>query len=74
MGAKFEASCVSSRAEVPLLTCALVFSVLLSIASLLTDPNPEDPLVPEIARIYKTDRARYDSTAKEWTMKFATAL
>merc|ERR1719281_901384 len=28
--------------------------VILSICSLLTDPNPDDPLVPEIARIYKT--------------------
>lgn len=34
-------------------------SVLLSICSLLCDPNPDDPLVPEIARIYKTDRDRY---------------
>ena len=25
--------------------------VLLSICSLLTDPNPEDPLVPEIAQV-----------------------
>lgn len=30
--------------------------VLLSISSLLTDPNPDDPLVPEIANIYKTDK------------------
>merc|ERR1712100_791945 len=29
--------------------------VNLSICSLLTDPNPDDPLVPEIARIYKSD-------------------
>jgi hypothetical protein len=27
--------------------------VLLSISSLLTDANPDDPLVPEIAHIYK---------------------
>ncbi len=26
--------------------------VLLSICSLLTDPNPDDPLVPEIAHMY----------------------
>ncbi|KAF5926645.1 hypothetical protein HPG69_001274, partial [Diceros bicornis minor] len=31
-------------------------AILLSICSLLCDPNPDDPLVPEIARIYKTDR------------------
>jgi ubiquitin-conjugating enzyme E2 D/E len=45
--------------------------VLLSISSLLTDPNPDDPLVPEIANIYKTDRMRYEATAKEWTKKYA---
>lgn len=45
--------------------------VLLSICSLLTDPNPDDPLVPEIAHIYKTDRHRYEDTAREWTRKYA---
>ena len=39
--------------------------VILSICSLLTDPNPDDPLVPEIARIYKSDIAKYNATAKE---------
>ena len=48
-----------------------ISKVLLSIESLLTDPNPDDPLVPEIANVYKTDRARYDATAKEWTQKYA---
>jgi ubiquitin-conjugating enzyme E2 D/E len=37
---------------------------------MLTDPNPDDPLVPEIAHVYKTDRARYEATAREWTRKF----
>ena len=45
--------------------------VLLSICSLLTDPNPDDPLVPEIAQIYKTDPNRYQELAKEWTRKYA---
>ncbi len=45
--------------------------VLLSICSLLTDPNPDDPLVPEIAHIYKTDRGRYEETAREWSRKYA---
>ena len=45
--------------------------VILSICSLLTDPNPDDPLVPEIARIYKSDIAKYNATAKEWTQKYA---
>ena len=45
--------------------------VLLSICSLLCDPNPDDPLVPEIARLYKTDVAKYNECAKEWTKKYA---
>jgi ubiquitin-protein ligase len=49
-----------------------ISKVLLSICSLLTDPNPDDPLVPEIARLYKTDRARYESVAREHTRKYAT--
>ncbi|KAJ1921678.1 Ubiquitin-conjugating enzyme E2 4 [Mycoemilia scoparia] len=49
-----------------------ISKVLLSISSMLTDPNPDDPLVPEIAHIYKSDRAKYESTAKEWTRKYAS--
>ena len=45
--------------------------MLLSICSLLTDPNPDDPLVTEIAHIYKTDRAGYNAKAAEWTRKHA---
>lgn len=44
--------------------------VLLSICSMLTDPNPDDPLVPEIAHVYKSDRPRYEATAREWTRKY----
>jgi len=44
--------------------------VLLSISSLLTDPNPDDPLVPEIAHQYKTNRAAFENTARDWTSKF----
>ena len=46
--------------------------VLLSICSLLTDPNPRDPLVPEIARLYETNREEFDRTAKEWTRMYAS--
>ena len=34
--------------------------VLLSITSLLTDPNPDSPLVAEIAHLYKTDKLKYN--------------
>ena len=45
--------------------------MLLSICSLLTDPNPDDPLVPEIAHMYKTDRHKYENTARTWTQRYA---
>ena len=48
-----------------------ISKVLLSISSLLTDPNPDDPLVPEIAHQYKTSKAKYEATAHEWTKKYA---
>ncbi|KAL2542184.1 SUMO-conjugating enzyme UBC9 [Abeliophyllum distichum] len=46
-----------------------ISKVLLSICSLLTDPNPDDPLVPEIAHMYKTDKNKYETTARSWTQK-----
>lgn len=48
-----------------------VSKTLLSICSLLTDPNPKDPLVPEIADLYIRDRATYNETARLWTQKYA---
>eukprot|EP00298_Acanthocystis_sp_HF-20_P011499 c19424_g2_i1.p1 GENE.c19424_g2_i1~~c19424_g2_i1.p1 ORF type:complete len:166 (-),score=33.20 c19424_g2_i1:31-480(-) len=54
----------------PVLTISTVF---VSISSLLDDPNPDDPLVPDIAHQYKTNRAEYDRIAKEWTRKYAMA-
>jgi len=48
-----------------------ISKVLLSICSLLTDPNPDDPLVPEIANLYTTHREKYDNTAREWTRRYA---
>jgi ubiquitin-conjugating enzyme E2 D len=48
-----------------------ISKVLLSITSLLTDPNPDDPFVPDIARIYKVDQAAYEVEARRWTMIYA---
>ena len=50
-----------------------ISKVLLSISSLLTDPNPDDPLVPEIATLYKKDRAKFNANAREWTQKYAAS-
>ena len=58
----------------------LCVSVLLSICSLLCDPNPDDPLVPEIARIYKTDRDKYNEvrwhcgTGRRWIGRYCTEV
>ena len=49
-----------------------ISKVLLSISSLLTDPNPDDPLVPEIAHLYKTNKSKYEATAREWTRKYGS--
>ena len=45
--------------------------VLLSICSLMNDPNPDDPLVTDIAHLFKTDRKEHDYRAKICTMEYA---
>jgi ubiquitin-conjugating enzyme E2 D/E len=53
----------------PLMT---VSKALLSISSILDDPNPDDPMEPEIAKLYKEDIEKYITTAKEWTARYAS--
>lgn len=48
-----------------------ISKILISICSLLDDPNPDDPLVPDIAKQYVDNRAAYDVTARTWTMDYA---
>jgi len=50
-----------------------ISKVLLSICSLLTDANPNDPLVSNIAHQYLHDREEHDKTAREWTRRYASA-
>mmetsp|Transcript_9715 Transcript_9715/g.12130 ORF Transcript_9715/g.12130 Transcript_9715/m.12130 type:complete len:148 (-) Transcript_9715:127-570(-) len=45
--------------------------VLLCISSLLTDPNPHDPLVTDIAKLYKDNKKLHDKKARDWTYKYA---
>ncbi|TUG04232.1 Ubiquitin-conjugating enzyme E2 D4 [Bagarius yarrelli] len=47
-----------------------VSKVLLSICSLLCDPNPDDPLVPEIAHTYKADRENRDMFLSEPSFRY----
>lgn len=44
---------------------------LLSIISLLSSPNPDDPLIAEIAKIYKENYEEFAKIAREFTKKFA---
>jgi ubiquitin-conjugating enzyme E2 D/E len=45
--------------------------VLLSISSLLADANPKDPLMPDIARLYESNREEFNRIAREWTLQYA---
>merc|ERR1712046_114962 len=45
--------------------------VLQTIQLLMVSPNPDDPLMPEIAQQYKENKDAYETTAKEWTAKYA---
>jgi len=44
-----------------------ISKVLISICSLLCDPNP----VPDIARLYVRNRDKYNKTAQLWTIQYA---
>ena len=38
----------------------------------MDDPNPDDPLVPDIAHLYKTNKDKYNVTAQEWTITYVS--
>jgi len=46
--------------------------VLISIMSLLLDPNEKDPLNREAAEKYINDRTEYNRLAQEWTRRYAS--
>ena len=48
-----------------------ISKVLLSICSLLDQPNSDDPLVPHIAEEYKKDINLFNKNASLWTKKYA---
>ena len=49
-----------------------ISKILLSICSLLSDPNPNDPLVPDIAKLLKDNPEIYNANAREWTNQYAS--
>jgi ubiquitin-conjugating enzyme E2 D len=52
----------------PALTLEKLF---ISIRSLLSTPNPDDPLTPEAAKLYKQNIDKYNETARTWTKQHA---
>ena len=46
-------------------------AVLLSIQSLLNEPNTKDPLNEEINAKWIENKAAAEQTAREWTIKYA---
>ncbi|XP_066995241.1 ubiquitin-conjugating enzyme E2 T isoform X2 [Anabrus simplex] len=48
-----------------------ITGVLLAIQVLMGQPNPDDPLMHEIAEQYLYHKRDYVCTAKEWTKKYA---
>lgn len=48
-----------------------ISKVLLSICSLLTDPNADDPLSPDVAAVYRSNRRLFEQKAKKWTAMYA---
>lgn len=49
-----------------------ISKVLLSISSMLSDPNPSDPLNKSAADLYVNNRKKYDEMARLYVQKFAS--
>lgn len=49
-----------------------VRTLLLSICCLLNEPNPDDPLMAEVANLMRTNKNRYITAAREWTKLYAS--
>ena len=48
-----------------------ISKVLLSICSLMDDPNPNDPLVADIADLFIQNRELFKQKAREYTLRYA---
>lgn len=49
-----------------------ISKVLLSLLILLDHPNPDDPLMPDVARMMKENIEEYKRTARNWTLMYAS--
>ncbi|KAF7687810.1 Ubiquitin-conjugating enzyme E2-17 kDa [Cucumispora dikerogammari] len=48
-----------------------ISKVCISLVSWLDEPNPDDPLVPEIGRVFSKDRREFEKMAREYVIKYA---
>jgi ubiquitin-conjugating enzyme E2 D/E len=46
--------------------------ILMSIISLLNEPNPEDPLNSEVAEVYLADKSEFEQMARAFTARYAS--
>ncbi len=48
-----------------------ITSVIISIISLLSDPNPLDPLNSDLAELYRTDKKKYKKSIQNYCERYA---
>ena len=51
-----------------------IYKTVLSISSLLTDPNPDDPLVGDIANLYMSNKKAYEKKVSDYTRQYAGGI
>jgi len=49
-----------------------ISQIMLSISSLLTDPNPSSPMNQESAKLWETNKEEYNRVVKQWVKKYAS--
>jgi len=45
--------------------------VVESVYSLLCDPNPNEPMQPDVGKLFLRDKKKFESTARALVIKFA---
>jgi len=63
--------CISTLKEDSWSPALHIRAVLISIQSLLTDPNPDDPLANDVADHWKRDEASAKVEARKWNRLYA---
>lgn len=48
-----------------------ISKLLMSLLSLICEPEPDNPLVPAVAKLYIDNKDQFITTAKEWTREWA---